>query len=186
LLYIIGIVLGLAICFVATVVNYAPYGCFGPNCVATPPPEDVVAQYVFYGGVAIVVTSLLASAMSSKYPKGVRRVGYLVLAAGLVVLVADTIYFAYPVVFIPYVTVSGNVVAPTNMTLVQVSFVAESNGRLYNSTIQQGSFSISVPNWSVYDATVTLGSGSALHSCQSQIVSVMSYSSDMTLDGLGC
>ena len=178
LLAVIGIVLGLAICHVAQF-GSVPYGCMETPCNASPPPEDVVSGYVFYGGLAAILVSVVAFAFASKRPKAVSRVCYSVLAIGLVVLVGSPLYFADPVIFIPNVTLIGHVASPSNST--QVSFVA--NGHSYTATVQQGSFSISLPNGVSYTATVSYsGNGN----CPTQAVKVLSYSPSMTLNGFGC
>ena len=178
LLAVIGIVLGLAICYVAQL-GSVPYGCVETSCNASPPPEDVVSGYVFYGGIATILVSAVALAFASSRPKAVSMVCYSVLAIGLIVLVGSPLYFADPVIFVPNVTLTGHVASPSNST--QVSFVA--NGHTYVATVHQGSFSISLPNGVSYTATVSYsGNGH----CPNQAVSVMSYSPSMTLDGFGC
>lgn len=178
LLAVIGIVLGLAICYVAQF-GSVPYGCMETPCNASPPPEDVVSGYVFYGGIATILVSVVAFAFAFKRPKAVGKVCYFVLAIGLVVLVVSPLYFADPVIFVPSVILTGHVASPSNST--QVSFAA--NGHSYTATVQQGSFSINLPNGLSYTATVSyLGNGH----CPPQAVEVMSYSPSMTLSGFGC
>ena len=178
LLSAIGIVLGLAICYVAQS-GSVPYGCMETPCNASPPPEDVVSGYILLGGAAVILVSAVAFALAVKRPKAVGRVCYSVLAIGLAVLIASPLYFADPVIFVPNVTLTGHVTSPSNST--EVSFVA--GGHSYVATVQQGSFSLSLPNGVSYIATVSyLGNGR----CPTQTVEVMSYSPSMTLGGFGC
>ena len=109
LLALIAIVLGLAICYVAQW-GSVPYGCMETPCNATPPPEDVVSGYVFYGGLAVILVSVAAFAFASKRPKAASRLCYSVLAIGLVVLVGSPLYLADPVIFVPNDTLHGFVV----------------------------------------------------------------------------
>ena len=198
LLTVIGIVLGVAICYVAQL-DSMPYGCFQTPCNASPPVEDVVSEYVFYGGIATIIISVVTLAFSSKHPKAVSRLCYSVLAIGLVVLSGSRVYYVDPVVFIPNVTLSGGVASPSNATPTQVSFVVCSvestppntprcdpapNSKSYNTTVQQRSYSINLPNGLSYNATVTYAQGLL---CGTQFVTLMSYSSEMSLTGaLGC
>jgi hypothetical protein len=195
LLAAIGIVLGLAICYVAQL-DSTPYGCFQTPCYASPPPEDVVSGYVFYGGIATILVSMVALAFSSKHPKAISRVCYSMLVIGLVVLAGSRLYYVDPIIFIPNVTLSGSVASPSNATPTQVSFVVctvepnpprcdpEPNAQSHDTAIQQRSYSINLPNGLSYNTTVTYAQGFL---CPTQFITLMSYSSGMSLTGaLGC
>jgi len=202
LLAAIVIVLGLAISYVAQM-DSIPYGCFESPCNASPPLQDVVSEYVFYGGIAAALASVLTLPFSSKHPKAASRVCYSVLVIGLVVLAGSRLYYVDPVIFIPNVTLSGNVASPSNAIATQVSFVVctvqlvppnssssvarcntAPSAQSYNTTVQQGSYTISLPNGMSYNATVTYAQGLL---CGTQFITLTSYSPEMSLTGaLGC
>lgn len=198
-----GVVLGLAIIYVASL-DTAPYGCMESPCHASPPPEDIVSGYVSYGGMAIIIVSLAALALASRRPRATGRVCYAVLAIGLVVLAGSRLYYVDPVVLIPNITLTGGVASPPGATPTRVTFAVctvslaagpsplaplprcdpKPGAPSYSAAVQNGSYSVGLPNGLSYNATVTYSPGFL---CLTQFITVKSYSWGMPLGGdLGC
>lgn len=198
----LGVALGVAICAVGFPLADTLYGCSGVSCAPTVPPQVIVSQNLLFGGAAFILISLAALHYSSEHPRAISWVCSILLVIGGAVLVSAELYSINPVVLIPSVILSGNVISPGSATDAQISFIVctvksnsdfaprcnpKPDAQSYNATIQQGSFSVSLPNGLSYNATASYTASGNRHYCPSVFVTVMSYSPSMTLPGnLGC